>query len=552
MLQQISIKNYALIDSLEIDFKGGLSIITGETGAGKSIILGALRLVMGERADLKLLSNKDTKCVIEVSFDIELLALQTFFEVNDLDYESQTTLRREITVQGKSRAFINDTPVTLVVLRELSEQLIDIHSQHDTLLLNDKDFQTHVTDVAVGNEQLFKAYTSSLKALRAEEKMLVTLEEQQRKSKTDESYFNFLLTELTEAAIVEGELPDNEQEVNLLSNAEDIKSALENAVSGLDNESNSVLSMLGDVRNALKDIAEFNPQIEAIYERIDSTFIELQDAQVELGQINDSVQYDPERLTFLNERINTLNSLLHKHGVATDKELLVVQEGLEKKVLQLDSIEEEIEQQRTVVAETKATCFTKATALSENRKKHSAKLITEVEKLLQDLGMKDAQFDVEVITSDELTAYGVDAVQFLFSANKGGNAQPLGKVASGGELSRLMLSLKSILSKSSDLPTIIFDEIDTGVSGEIADKMGAIMSRMAESMQVLAITHLPQVAVKGKTNFKVVKQEEGETTRTTIIKLSDTEKLNEIAQMLSGSELTAAALENAKQLMGVN
>lgn len=549
MLNNLSVKNYALIDSVEIDFDAGLSIITGETGAGKSILLGALSLILGQRADISVLKNKEKKCIIEGSFSIAGYSLEPFFQENEIDYENDTVLRREINPAGKSRAFINDTPVNLNTLRELSLRLVDIHSQHQNLNLNESVFQLNIIDTFAGNGEVLTAYSEKYNEYSKLKKQLNELKASAGRSKEDFEYFKFQFEELENVKLVEGEQDALEDEQKALTHSEDIQLNLSNIFNRLSENEGSVLENLNESVKSANQALKFLPKIEDIAKRLESSYIELKDITTEVETIAEKVHFDPERANFVNERLNLIYSLQQKHRVSTIEELIEIKNNLFGKINDIESFDERLEE----IQQKHEKCLQQlekvANKLSVKRKSAKKEIEKYVEAKLQLLGMPGAVFQIDFEENKEYTISGKDKVSFLFSGNKNGNVQNIAKVASGGEISRLMLSIKSLMSKSSGLPTIIFDEIDTGVSGEIADKMGGIILDMSENMQVLNITHLPQVAAKGNTHYLVHKQQTKNSTVTGIKRLNEEERLKEIAKMLSGENLSPQALENAKVLL---
>jgi DNA repair protein RecN (Recombination protein N) len=549
MLQSLSIKNYALIDSLEIDLAKGLTIITGETGAGKSILLGALGLLLGDRADAAALNNKEQKCVVEGSFLVKDYGLKDFFEENDLDYANETVIRREITPEGKSRAFINDTPVNISLLKMIADNLVDVHSQHETLTLNESSFQLGAIDAVADVADLLAGYKSAFKNFQKISEQLRDLQEKEAKSKKDLDYFNFQFEELHTAQLKKDEQPELEAELQTLENAEAIKSGLSKSAFALDGAEESMLAALTEIKNTLSQLAKFNPQVAQLSGRVNSAHIELKDIASELESLNEEIVYDPKRIEVVNERLDLIYRLQQKHGVKTIAELLILQDELEKKIAAIGTMESDIKVLEAEQAKLHSKVLDLAGKLSKKRTTAAPKLSKEVKETLQQLGMPNAELNVQMEKLETPNASGLDKVSFLFSANKGSAAQPLNKVASGGELSRLMLSLKSLLAKHTSLPTIIFDEIDSGISGDVAAKTGNILELMAENMQVITITHLPQVASKGKSHLFVYKEETGKRTLTKIKSLTKEERVQEIAKMLSAGKVGEAALKNAKELL---
>lgn len=549
MLTSLSIKNFALIEKLDIDFSENFSIITGETGAGKSILLGALGLVLGKRADLSSLKNKEEKCVIEAQFDIARYNLESFFEANDLDFEKETIIRREILSSGKSRAFVNDSPVNLQELQELGEYLIDIHSQHQTQELSEENFQFDIIDSMAGNTSEIAAYKSLLKKYRSLKTNLTALQSRLQDASKEQDYNSFLLEELLAAKLKSGEQEELESVFEQLNNVELIKENLDRAVSIAEEEQFGVLHNLKEIKASLQKIASFSADYNSLFERITSASIELDDIVSELSQKAESLMSDPEQLELVNQKLQTIYNLQQKHQVKTVDELLLIQEDLDKKVISVDSLQQEIEQAEKEIAESESSLDTIAATISEKRQNAIPVLTEKLVAILELLGMPNVRFKIEITLSDSYHANGKDDLQFLFAANKGSDFGLLKKTASGGEMSRIMLAVKSILAQYQKLPTIIFDEIDTGVSGEIAHKMGEIMREMSKTMQVFAITHLPQIAAKGNTHFKVFKSVVGDQTLSELKLLSADERVIEIAQMLSGKDISDSAINHAKALL---
>ncbi len=549
MLKNLSVQNYALIDKLNVDFTDGLTIITGETGAGKSILLGALGLIAGSRADTQALQDKTKKCIIEASFNVKDFLLKDFFQENELDYETITTIRREINPEGKSRAFINDTPVTLNQLKELGERLIDIHSQHQTLSLNGTDFQLSVVDAYAKHADVLDEYQTNFKTFKLLEKQLNELIEKELQAKKELDYFQFQFDELENANLKVGEQIDMEQELETLNNAEEIKLNLSKAAFGLNGGEINLLSSLNEIKIMLASMAKFKPEIADLSTRVNSSYIELKDISNELETLEQEIIYDPKRIEILNEKLDAIYRLQQKHQVKTIEELIEIKDALSTKLLDFSSLEKEIEKVKTSIEKLNKSLTAKAKIISENRKKVIPKIEKEIASLLGSLSMPNAQLKISQSDVANFTATGIDKINFLFSANKGSDFKELNKVASGGELSRLMLSIKSLIAKLTALPTIIFDEIDTGVSGDVADKVGTIMNAMATKMQVITITHLPQIASKGQTHLFVYKEEKNNKTFSNIKKLNAEERIQEIAVMLSTGKPTTAAINNAKELL---
>jgi len=549
LLNYLSVKNYALIDSVEIEFTDGLSIITGETGAGKSILLGALSLILGQRADISVLKNKEAKCIIEGNFSIKDYSLKKFFELNEIDDEEETVLRREINPAGKSRAFVNDTLVNLNTLRELSLKLVDIHSQHQNLDLNESIFQLSIIDTFAGNKDLGKKYREKYGKYTELRKELENLKAEAGRSKEDFDYFQFQFDELEKAKLNPGEQEVLEEEQKTLDHTEEIQKNLTTIFNLISENPESVVSNLNESVRAANQTVNYLPMVEELANRIESTYIEIKDIASEIELLANQVQFDPDRASFVNERLNLIYSLQQKHKISTTEDLIEIKNNFQEKINDIESFDDRLSELQTTFDKTDRELDELADMLSGKRKGSFPAIEKYVTSQLNILGMPNAVFMISSEQHTDFTPAGRDKVDFMFSANKNGSVQNIAKVASGGEISRLMLSIKSLLSKSSGLPTIIFDEIDTGVSGEIADKMGSIMLKMSENMQVLNITHLPQVAAKGNTHYLVYKNEDTEATTTHIKRLSKDERLNEIAKMLSGENLSQQALENAKVLL---
>ena len=549
MLAKLRIKNYVLINELDVSFNNGLSIITGETGAGKSILLGALGLVLGDRADAKTLLDKNKKCFIEAEFTIKDYGLQDFFKAHDLDYESCTIIRREISPEGKSRAFINDTPVNLNLLKELSENLVDIHSQHQTLSLTESVFQLRVLDAVAAHAVLLKQYQQVYARHRTLEKLLADLIEKEHKSKAEFDFIQFQFNELDLAQLQQGEKEKLELELQLLTNTETILSSLSSAGQLLDDGNDNAIQALTQSFQVLNHVTKFHEGISALATRIQACKIEVKDIAAEINALQNDFHVNPYRLEIINERIDAYNKLEQKHRVTTAEELIALRNSFSDKLFDFSSMATEIEKTKVELAATYETLDKLSSQLTDNRKKASVKLKKEMANLLSEVVLPDAKFDVEISRSKDFNASGYDHVQFLFSANKGTTARELGKVASGGEMSRLMLCIKTILADSEAMPTIIFDEIDSGISGEVAFKVGGMIENLSSKRQVLAITHLPQMASKGKTHYFVYKQAEKGITKSAIKVLDKDERILEIAKMLSGENITDASMENAKELL---
>ncbi len=551
MIKSLSVENYALIDKTEIEFNKGFSVITGETGAGKSVLLGALGLVFGERADINVLRDKEKKCIVEVCCDVRAYRLEGFFDANDIDYEEYSYIRREILPKGKSRAFINDTPVSIKVLRMLSVQLIDIHSQHQTQTLLDKHYQLDTIDSFSGTKKLLDAYKKDYKIYTDLKQEYKKIKELADKELSDYDYFQFQFNQIDEAKLIDGEQEEIEKELEKLNHAEEIKTALVSSYNYLDGEEVSVLYSLKNIENQLSKITEYLPESSEFLERINSAHIELQDISSEFEKIGEDINHNPARIEYINERLDIIYTLQQKHKVDNVAELLSIKKDLEQKLQNISSYENRLQDITKAIEYKHKELISKAEEISIKRSDSIPDIQKSMTLLLVSLGIKNAIFKVNKNRLKELTLNGIDEVCFLFSANKNSELQELSKVASGGEMSRVMLSLKYILSSSQNLPTIIFDEIDTGVSGDIADRMAQIMSDMSERMQVISITHLPQIAAVGKWHYKVFKYDKDEVTHSAIQLLDDELRLNEIAKMLSGANITEAAYHNARVLLNI-
>lgn len=549
MLTGLTIKNYALIDQLQVNFKDGFTIITGETGAGKSILLGGLSLILGKRADLSSLRNPENKCVIEATFDISKYKLKSLFKEQDLDYDTQTIIRREILPSGKSRAFVNDSPVNLSSLQALGEQLIDIHSQHETMQLVDDDFQFLVIDALAKTESNIEVYTGYLKEHKKLKKELKQLQQFQAEALKEHDYNTFLLNELVVANLKEGALENLEEEFELLNNVEVIQVKLEEANVLLNEEQAGILTSLRAVKLALQKLATISTTYQDVFDRVTSSLIDLEDVLVDIERFEGNLDADPSRLEIVNAQLATINNLLQKHLVKTVEELIVIREELSQKVEATENADQDILDKEEEIKAIEKLLNVEAKHITEKRNKAIPDFKKQLEAILAQLGMPNAQFNIGLETTKEFLYNGKDALSFLFSANKGGQFNVLKKAASGGELSRIMLAIKSILSKYVKLPTIMFDEIDTGVSGEISNKMADIMALMSTKMQVFSITHLPQIAAKGNTHYKVYKEDVNEVTTTNLVKLNYDERVVELAQMLGGTQLSDSALAHAKQLL---
>ena len=549
MLTSLSIQNYALIDQLSIDFTKGLSIITGETGAGKSILLGALGLVLGNRADTNTLKDTAKKCVVEAQLHIANYNLNAFFDSVDLDYESETIIRREILPSGKSRAFVNDTPVKLSVLNELKSKLIDVHSQHQTMQLSDVDFQFSVIDALAKNDQKIASYQRGLKQLTVFRKEMEVLQAKQREANQQYDYNLHLYNELIEAKLKEYEQSGLEERIEKLNNIEDIQLSLSEALALGVNDEVGIQNLLNSVENSLQKIAPFSKEYEELSDRITSVKIEFDDIVSELENVSENVESNPNELEELNDRLQLIYNLQKKHYVNTIPELIAIQFDLEEKVGQVENAEEIINEKQTEIDTVSKKLDEVALMISKARNKVIPKLQKQLEALLLELGMPNARFSIKTVAIENYLSNGKDNLEFLFSANKGGSFGELKKVASGGELSRIMLSIKKVLSENMQLPTILFDEIDTGVSGEVSNKIAAIMQQMSQNMQVITITHLPQIAAKGNQHYKVFKEEINGVTTTNLKQLSEDERIVEIAEMLSGKDISDSAITHAKELL---
>lgn len=549
MITSLSIENFALIEKLSVKFNDGFSVITGETGAGKSILLGALGLVLGKRADLTSLKNKEEKCVIEACFYIKNYNLKSFFESNDLDYEDETIIRREILPSGKSRAFINDTPVNLNELQELSNYLIDIHSQHQTHELSDAQVQFQIIDSVAINVDLIAEYSSYLKEYKKYKASVKSKYELLQSVLKEQDYNTFLLEELVAAQLKSGEQEALEIEFEKLNNVEFIKENIIKCLSVANEDQFGVLQNLKEIKSSFQKIASFSSEYQNLFDRIASVLIEFDDIEKELSQLSETIYSNPEELQIINEKLQLIYALQKKHQVHSVEELLAIQNELDNKVISVSTLEFEISTIQDKINELDVTLNNLAHKIHENRVHAIPVLKEKLALILGQLGMTNARFDIQLTLKDDFFINGKDDIQFLFSANKGSDFGLLKKVASGGELSRIMLAVKSVLSQYSKLPTIIFDEIDTGVSGEIAHKMGEIMKIMSENMQVFAITHLPQIAGKGNEHFKVYKVMIEQQTQSELKLLTKEERVAEIAQMLSGSTISDSAINHARELL---
>ncbi len=549
MLTSLSIKNFALIEQLEMNFSNQFSIITGETGAGKSILLGALGLVLGKRADLTSLKDKEQKCVIEAQFQISKYDLKDFFLENDLDYEENTIIRREILPSGKSRAFINDSPVNLTELQELSDFLLDIHSQHQTQELSNEEYQIQILDAIANHQNKLTEYKQYLTQYKSDKSKLKKLKEEKRSLSKEQDYNTFLLEELLSANLKVHEQSELESIFEKLNNIEFIKESIDKSLAFANEEQIGIIQNLKEVKLSIQKIINLSTDYKGLFERLTSVLIEFEDISNELFIQSEKLVNDPEKLDLVNQKLQLIYSLQKKHQVDTVEDLLVIQNDLDNKVVLVDELENEIKKLEIQLEASSKSLNQIAQEISDNRKKAVPILVNQITEILSQLGIPNARFKFEINQVENYLATGKDEVQLLFSANLGTDFGLLKKVASGGEMSRIMLAIKAILANYSKLPTIIFDEIDTGVSGEIAHKMGDIMKKMSNEMQVFAITHLPQIAAKGNQHYKVFKSIQGENTISELKLLSQDERIREIAEMLSGKDISDSALNHAKALL---
>ena len=551
MLQSIHIQNYALIESLDIDFHPGFSVITGETGAGKSIILGAIGLLVGQRADIKAIKNGANKCIVEARFNIASYALESFFEEHEMEYEEgECILRRELYASGKSRAFINDTPATLTQMKELGEKLIDVHSQHQNLLLNHEDFQLSILDILANDEKELQTYQELYSDYKKVCRELAHIQEQAEKNRQDEDYIRFQVEQLEEANLQNGEQEELEQEAETLSHAEEIKASLYKADQLMASGDMTLLSATKECLQTLQGISRVYGQTQEWIERLDSCYIELKDLSQEIASASDDVEFNPTRLDFVNDRLNLIYSVQQKHRVSSVDELIHLAEEYRTKLDAITSYDETIRDLQKKKEAFYAKLLSVAATLTNLRQDAAKEIERQMQAYLIPLGMPNVRFAVELTSKKEPDSKGMDHVTFLFSANKNGVLQNVASIASGGEIARVMLSLKAMIAGAVKLPTIIFDEIDTGVSGSIAEKMALIMEEMGQAdRQVISITHLPQIAARGKNHYKVYKEDTEVGTNSHIRPLNEEERINEIANMLSGATLTEAALNNAKALL---
>lgn len=550
MIRTLTIQNYAIIEHLEINFSENLTIITGETGAGKSIMLGGLGLIMGKRADTKVLYQQDTKCIIEGVFDVSPYGLEDFFETNDLDYEAETCIRREITPSGKSRAFVNDTPVRLGILKELSNKLIDLHQQFDTLDIHDTVFQIKAIDAIADNKGTLERYQKEYKAYEKTKKELAALIQQNQEANKETDFLQYQLNELTEANLQKGEIQELETEQSRLNNAEDIQRVLGGAAMQLNENEQSVCSQMTDLSNAVSNLVEYHPDLPKLLESFDSMLLELEEIGNAFHVIAEETEHDGERLIDVNERLSILYNLINKYHVQTDEELVDVRMDLERKLGNFEDISGSIERLQAAVVVHEGKLLKIGEKLSKNRQKVTGKFQKSVHNLLAQLSMKHARLEVEIVQTKEFMPMGIDRLRFLFAANKGSRLEEIKGVASGGELSRLALCIKSLVASAIPLPTLIFDEIDSGVSGEVALQMGIILQALSSDHQVISITHSPQIAAKANAHYFVRKKVVGNKTTTAVSQLNHEERILEIAKMLSGNPPSEVAKENARELLG--
>lgn len=548
MLRTLHIENYALIKNLDLIFDKGFSVITGETGAGKSIMLGALGLLLGQRSDIKAIKEGELKCILEADFDIEHYHLQELFDENDIDYDPNCIIRREILTSGKSRMFVNDTPVNIQFLKQLGEKLLDIHSQYENLLIKDNLFQLNVIDAIAENRNILEDYINTFTAYKKAERQYEDLLTFSEKEKANYDYLSFQFEQLSSAGLSSNEQEELEREQTMLSHAEEIKTILYKSQLLLDNEEIGILSVIKNAINNLQSITHVYTKAENLYERLNSCFIDLKDIAEELNKQENNIESQPERLEFINNRLDTIYSLCQKHKVTNLEDLIALQNSLKEQLDKLDSFDSELERLSKLKEELLKEVLTIGENLSKKRQSAAKKIEKTMIEQLSVLGMPNVQFVIEITKTNVPDTTGCDYISFLFSANKNVSPKAVAQIASGGEISRVMLCLKSLIATASNLPTIIFDEIDTGVSGEIADKMGNIMKEMGSKIQVICITHLPQIAAKGTKHYRVYKIEE-ETSETKVVLLNAKERVQEIAKMLSGSNLTEAALKNAEELL---
>lgn len=553
MLQSIFIQNYALIDKLDITFEPGFSVITGETGAGKSIILGAIGLLLGQRADVKAIRNGATKCIVEAKFNIASYGMEEFFKANDIEYDSEECiLRREVNINGKSRAFINDTPASLSQMKILGEKLIDVHSQHQNLLINKEGFQLNILDILAQDTRELTDYQNEYNEYRKVCKELDDCIAKAEETRKEEDYIRFQLQQLDEAELKEGEVAELEQEAETLTHAEDIKAGLYRSAQNIGGDEGGCLTLIKDSINTLQTVCKVFSKANEWKERLESCYIEIKDISHDMDDAQESIEFNPSRLDFVNSRLNMIYSMMQKHHVKTDTELIGIAENYRRQLDMITSSDERISELESKKKKLYDSVIQKAETLTALRKESAVKIQSQMESLLIPLGMPNVKFAVEICHKKEPDTNGMDAVNFMFSANKNGTLQNVASIASGGEIARVMLSLKAMIAGAVKLPTIIFDEIDTGVSGSIAEKMAMIMQDMGrQNRQVLSITHLPQIAARGNAHYKVYKEDNETGTNSHIIRLTDEQRIDEIANMLSGSTMTEAARNNAKSLLGL-
>lgn len=551
MISSLHIKNYALINELTINFEKGFTIITGETGAGKSILLGALNLIAGQRADTSVLLDKQSKCIVEAEFDLNNLNVKAFFDANDLDFNRKSIIRREISSNGKSRAFINDTPVNLSHLKELTQQLIDIHSQHQSLEINEKNIQLNYLDIVADHEIMVEEYKTKFAQYKQLQQQLHDKEEEANRLRKDIDYYQFQWQEIEDLKLQRNEIQLIKNELSILSNAEEIKNSLLKVNYLLEQKEDTIIVQLNESKNAMASIARYNAEFEELHQRLQISIIELKDISAEIENQLEKVSFDPEKLELLNERLSNAERLLRKHGISSEEELIALKDSFESKITGVDFIADVIEKIKKEIKAMEASLHKDAQIIHKKRASCVPKFEKEVSSLLQQLGMPNAQFIVKLSTLSQLNWNGLNEVEFLFTANKGIAPAPLQKVASGGELSRVMLAVKSLIAKQKTLPAIIFDEIDTGVSGDVAAKMSIILKELSNHLQVISITHLPQIASKGNQHWYVYKDNLKDTTTSHIKVLNNEERIHEIAKMLSNENMTSAAISNAKELLGL-
>lgn len=553
MLQSIFIQNYALIDKLDIAFEPGFSVITGETGAGKSIILGAIGLLLGQRADVKAIRNGATKCIVEAKFNIASYGMEEFFKANDIEYDSEECIiRREVNINGKSRAFINDTPASLSQMKVLGEKLIDVHSQHQNLLINKEGFQLNILDILAQDIKELTDYQNEYNEYRKVSRELDECIRQAEETRKEEDYIRFQLQQLEEAELKEGEVAELEQEAETLSHTEDIKAGLYRSAQNIGGDEGGCLTLIKDSINTLQTVCKVFAKANEWKERLESCYIEIKDISHDMDDAQEAVEFNPSRLDFVNSRLNLIYSMMQKHHVKTDAELIEIAENYRQQLDMITSSDERISELESKKQKLYDSVLHKAEILTALRTESAGKIQSQMESLLIPLGMPNVKFAVEICRKKEPDINGLDAVNFLFSANKNGTLQNVASIASGGEIARVMLSLKAMIAGAVKLPTIIFDEIDTGVSGSIAEKMALIMQDMGrQNRQVLSITHLPQIAARGNAHYKVYKEDTETGTNSHIIRLTDEERIDEIANMLSGSTMTEAARNNARSLLGL-